>query len=266
MTCDAVTGACHCKCDVAGDKCDTCTVGHAMFPDCHECNCNEQGSESFVCDVETGKCPCKSDLITGDKCDHSVPGYYDFPDPKGTPIPYAVFLAWRSLRLLQNVVVTRKDRLTKLAMTDPENAIAMPMSSVTSVTNARLNITDFQLVKIACAMLTDPLTILATTMENVLANLMSLVKNAINALMVSCRFRIATNVPLIITDFQVAKLANATNKDPNLPLAMMKENVLAKKMSLGTSAIIALKDLLDFRILKNVTATSKVPLITNAMT
>lgn len=35
MTCDAITGKCHCKCDVEGDKCDTCTDGHKGFPDCH---------------------------------------------------------------------------------------------------------------------------------------------------------------------------------------------------------------------------------------
>lgn len=35
LTCDAVTGKCHCKCDVEGDKCDGCTDGHKLFPDCH---------------------------------------------------------------------------------------------------------------------------------------------------------------------------------------------------------------------------------------
>ena len=35
FTCDAVTGKCHCKCDVEGDKCDTCTSHHKGFPDCH---------------------------------------------------------------------------------------------------------------------------------------------------------------------------------------------------------------------------------------
>ena len=47
-----------------------------------ECQCNEEGSSSQICDVVTGQCPCKSDLITGVKCDESVPGHYDFPDPK----------------------------------------------------------------------------------------------------------------------------------------------------------------------------------------
>ena len=33
------------------------------------------------CDQD-GKCTCKPN-ITGDKCDQSDPGYYNFPDPKG---------------------------------------------------------------------------------------------------------------------------------------------------------------------------------------
>merc|ERR1712223_189772 len=81
-TCDSETGQCHCKCDVTGDKCDTCTPYHHGFPDCHECQCNEEGSSSGICDIEAGQCPCKSDLITGLKCDESIPGHYDFPDPK----------------------------------------------------------------------------------------------------------------------------------------------------------------------------------------
>ena len=47
-----------------------------------ECNCNDEGSSSFICDVATGQCPCKSDLITGEQCDHSTPGFFNFPDPE----------------------------------------------------------------------------------------------------------------------------------------------------------------------------------------
>ena len=47
-----------------------------------ECQCNEEGSSSGICDVVTGQCPCKNDLITGVKCDGSIPGHFDFPDPK----------------------------------------------------------------------------------------------------------------------------------------------------------------------------------------
>ena len=33
--CDATNGTCHCKCNIRGDKCDTCAVGYYSFPDCH---------------------------------------------------------------------------------------------------------------------------------------------------------------------------------------------------------------------------------------
>merc|ERR1712223_1495878 len=47
-----------------------------------DCNCDADGSLDATCDAETGQCPCKSDLITGEKCDHSTPGYFNFPDPE----------------------------------------------------------------------------------------------------------------------------------------------------------------------------------------
>ena len=34
-TCTNDAGKCNCKCDVSGDKCDTCELGHEGFPDCH---------------------------------------------------------------------------------------------------------------------------------------------------------------------------------------------------------------------------------------
>ena len=34
-TCTNDAGKCNCKCDVSGDKCDTCELGHQGFPDCH---------------------------------------------------------------------------------------------------------------------------------------------------------------------------------------------------------------------------------------
>ena len=34
-TCNNDDGKCNCKCDVDGDKCDTCELGHQGFPDCH---------------------------------------------------------------------------------------------------------------------------------------------------------------------------------------------------------------------------------------
>ena len=48
-----------------------------------ECSCNVEGSSTFICNGETGKCDCKSELITGHKCDESIDGYFGFPDPEG---------------------------------------------------------------------------------------------------------------------------------------------------------------------------------------
>ena len=50
--------------------------------ECQPCNCDANGSASLQCDNH-GKCTCKRSSITGDKCDESVPGYYNFPDTKG---------------------------------------------------------------------------------------------------------------------------------------------------------------------------------------
>ena len=35
LTCDPITGQCHCICDVEGYSCDTCTDYHYGFPECH---------------------------------------------------------------------------------------------------------------------------------------------------------------------------------------------------------------------------------------
>ena len=114
--CDAVTGQCHCKCNVVGLKCDTCAPGYTNLTDTHpddvgcegkkifqnvkftnymlhlhalnsfllECKCDLEGSKSFICDWKTGQCDCKSEFIVGDKCDQSMDGYWNFPNSKGT--------------------------------------------------------------------------------------------------------------------------------------------------------------------------------------
>ena len=40
LTCDAETGQCHCKCNVIGDKCDTCASGFHNFPAAADENCH----------------------------------------------------------------------------------------------------------------------------------------------------------------------------------------------------------------------------------
>jgi len=43
------------------------------------CDCNEQGSLSNVCDVESGQCSCKSNY-GGRTCDLCGNGYYKYPE------------------------------------------------------------------------------------------------------------------------------------------------------------------------------------------
>ena len=45
-----------------------------------ECNCDKDGSSTFVCDKATGQCTCKT-LVVGLTCDKCDDGYYDFPNP-----------------------------------------------------------------------------------------------------------------------------------------------------------------------------------------
>merc|ERR1712223_1028795 len=101
-----------------------------------DCNCDANGSLDATCDAETGQCPCKSDLITGEKCDHSTPGYFNFPDPE----PCAC---------------NAKDPMVKLVMTAVENVLATPTSLVTNVPNVLLNILTFPLVKLVSVMMKD---------------------------------------------------------------------------------------------------------------
>ena len=51
-----------------------------------ECNCNELGSTTFICDQMSGQCDCKSDLIVGTQCDSSKDGFFNFPNPEGKNI------------------------------------------------------------------------------------------------------------------------------------------------------------------------------------
>ena len=40
LTCNS-SGICNCRCDVVGDKCNMCQVGHQGFPDCDGMLTNE---------------------------------------------------------------------------------------------------------------------------------------------------------------------------------------------------------------------------------
>ena len=70
-TCDAVTGQCPCKSNVAGIQCDQCAIGYFNLtednPDgCDSCSCSEPGTSATdrSCDLHTGQCRCKKH-VTG---------------------------------------------------------------------------------------------------------------------------------------------------------------------------------------------------------
>ena len=47
-----------------------------------ECTCNMDGSVDNVCDVTTGECTCKDNII-GELCDEVADGWWNFPTPEG---------------------------------------------------------------------------------------------------------------------------------------------------------------------------------------
>ncbi|KAJ8269152.1 hypothetical protein COCON_G00117590 [Conger conger] len=80
--CDPSTGACVCKNNVEGGRCDRCKFGFFGFrpenPDgCQACRCNLLGSVQtpHPCDQVTGACICQR-LAIGPLCDQCVPGYW----------------------------------------------------------------------------------------------------------------------------------------------------------------------------------------------
>ncbi|XP_018411793.1 PREDICTED: laminin subunit alpha-2 [Nanorana parkeri] len=78
--CNRETGACMiCKPGVIGEFCDKCADGY--FGDalearsCQPCNCNINGSATTACDIQTGQCQCKHNVI-GRQCDECLPQTY----------------------------------------------------------------------------------------------------------------------------------------------------------------------------------------------
>jgi hypothetical protein len=87
--CDSVTdlengidaGACHCKSNVKGRRCDNCKEGFWNFDEktpegCQQCTCNTMGTvNNSGCNVYTGECTCKR-LVTGRDCNQCMPETY----------------------------------------------------------------------------------------------------------------------------------------------------------------------------------------------
>ncbi|XP_037959538.1 laminin subunit beta-1 [Teleopsis dalmanni] len=74
-------GACHCKTNVKGRRCDMCKDGYWNLdpenPDgCEECTCNILGTiDNSGCNMHTGECTCKR-LVTGKDCNQCAPETY----------------------------------------------------------------------------------------------------------------------------------------------------------------------------------------------
>lgn len=68
LQCDTVTGACECKKNIAGRRCNHCVNGFYSFPQCMLCSCDKRGATEQICDSSNGKCFCKPNTI-GDSCD-----------------------------------------------------------------------------------------------------------------------------------------------------------------------------------------------------
>ncbi|XP_058446853.1 laminin subunit alpha-1 isoform X1 [Malaya genurostris] len=72
QSCNGVTGQCNCKEGYTGRQCNECANGYYQYPNCHRCDCDEQGAiaqpdGSRDCD-DNGQCLCKS-MVFGRTCD-----------------------------------------------------------------------------------------------------------------------------------------------------------------------------------------------------
>ena len=78
--CNAYSGKCKCKDNVAGQNCDTCKDGYwdlMSGQGCRDCNCNTEGSYNATCDILTGQCSCRPGVV-GAQCDQCQVNHYGF--------------------------------------------------------------------------------------------------------------------------------------------------------------------------------------------
>ena len=80
--CERLGGQCQCKANVFGRQCGQCkenTYGFngSLSLGCKECNCDVRGSinGSQKCNVTTGQCPCKENVMSR-RCDACKEGSY----------------------------------------------------------------------------------------------------------------------------------------------------------------------------------------------
>lgn len=98
--CDSLTdetnnleaGACHCKKNVEGRRCDICKNGFWNFdaenPEgCQPCTCSMLGTiNNQGCDMLTGDCTCKR-YVTGRDCNQCLPEYWGLSERKDGCLP-----------------------------------------------------------------------------------------------------------------------------------------------------------------------------------
>ncbi|XP_077949204.1 laminin subunit alpha-2 isoform X3 [Gasterosteus aculeatus] len=89
-SCDPITGQClRCRQGYGSASCDSCADGYygdaIVAKNCQPCQCHTNGSESEVCDKETGRCQCMKD-VTGRQCDECIPNCW-WDDERQACIP-----------------------------------------------------------------------------------------------------------------------------------------------------------------------------------
>ncbi|XP_066538803.1 laminin subunit alpha-1 [Hoplias malabaricus] len=85
--CDSVTGEClKCVGHTSGRHCERCEDGYfgdaVTAKNCQACSCYANGSVSSVCNIITGQCECKTNVV-GDKCDQCQVGFHGINSGEG---------------------------------------------------------------------------------------------------------------------------------------------------------------------------------------
>ncbi|XP_018008782.1 laminin subunit alpha [Hyalella azteca] len=73
IECEEFGGACPCRPNVIGRRCDRCKTGYFGFPNCQPCDC----PSTALCNARNGDCICPP-LVMGERCDQCVANTYGF--------------------------------------------------------------------------------------------------------------------------------------------------------------------------------------------
>uniref|UniRef100_A0A674CGI3 Laminin, alpha 1 n=1 Tax=Salmo trutta TaxID=8032 RepID=A0A674CGI3_SALTR len=85
--CDTSSGVClKCHSHTSGDDCERCEDGYygdaITAKNCQACGCHGNGSYSAMCDLLTGQCTCKPNVV-GEKCDQCQVGFHSLLSGQG---------------------------------------------------------------------------------------------------------------------------------------------------------------------------------------